>query len=379
MSRPLVTLLAALCVAAATGASAADAPQKPAAQQRPQPAAPAAQDPQRRQQPVALPDADQVQPGEKLPPAVAAVIDYQRVLREAKAAKSISDQLEARRKLYQDQIAKEEQKPQDADKELAKQRGVLSAEALGAKREDLQKRAAELQKLVNDKRRQLGSVSSAALNDVRNAMLQVVGDLSGEHGFNLVLPSNTVLMFAPKIDMTDEVIKRLDEALPSVKIPTRSRRTTPRHRRRRSSPDAGRRGAPPSMSHRCRLTGERSVPPAGFGRRPPTARPLDGDRHGLRLNAVRDDGQRAGAGLDPAGGRHQEACRRCRLRLEAPRADARDPGVEDVVRLVVGDPHQREVGVRLLVVTVGLPDVMPASCCRRPCSCGPARGSSARS
>ena len=219
MSRPLVTLLAALCVAAATGASAADAPQKQATQQRPQPAASEAQDPQRRQQPVALQEADQVQPGEKLPPAVAAVIDYQRVLREAKAAKSISDQLEARRKLYQDQIAKEEQKLNDADKELAKQRGVLSAEALGAKREELQKRAAELQKLVNDKRRQLGSVSSAALNDVRNAMLQVVGDLSGEHGFNLVLPSNTVLMFAPKIDMTDEVIKRLDEALPSVKIP----------------------------------------------------------------------------------------------------------------------------------------------------------------
>jgi hypothetical protein len=46
-----------------------------------------------------------------------------------------------------------------------------------------------------------------------------VGDLSGEHGFNLVLPSNTVLMFAPKVDMTDEVIKRLDQALPTVKVP----------------------------------------------------------------------------------------------------------------------------------------------------------------
>ena len=220
MSRPLLTLLAAVCVAAvATGASAAGSPQKPAAQQPPQPAPAAQQEQPHRQQAVTLPDADQVQPGEKLPPAVAAVIDYQRVLREAKSAKSISDQLEARRKQYQDQIAKEEQKLNDADKELAKQRGVLSAEALNAKRDDLQKRAAELQKLVNDKRRQLGGVSSAALNEVRNAMLQVVGDLSGEHGFNLVLPSNTVLMFAPKIDMTDEVIKRLDDALPTVKIP----------------------------------------------------------------------------------------------------------------------------------------------------------------
>jgi outer membrane protein len=217
LSRPLVTLLAAAWVAAAAGASAADSPQKPVAQQRSQPA-PQAQGPQ-HQQAVNLPDADQLQPGEKLPPAVAAVIDYQRVLREAKSAKSISDQLEARRKLYQEQIAKEEQKLNDADKELAKQRGVLSPEALNAKREDLQKRAGELQKLVNDRRRQLGTVSSAALNEVRNAMLQVVGDLSGEHGFNLVLPSNTVLMFAPKVDMTDEVIKRLDEALPTVKVP----------------------------------------------------------------------------------------------------------------------------------------------------------------
>jgi Skp family chaperone for outer membrane proteins len=36
---------------------------------------------------------------EQMPPAVAAVIDYQRVLREAKAAKSIRDQIETRRKL----------------------------------------------------------------------------------------------------------------------------------------------------------------------------------------------------------------------------------------------------------------------------------------
>jgi Skp family chaperone for outer membrane proteins len=221
LSRPLVRLLAAIGVAAAIGASAVHAQQKPGTQQRQQPpaAAPQAQEPQRHDQSASAADAEQLRPGEKLPPAVAAVIDYQRVLREAKSAKSVSDQLEARRKLYQDQIAKEEQKLGDADKELAKQRGVLSPEALSAKREDLQKRAAELQKLVNDKRRQLGTVSSAALNEVRNAMLQVVGDLSSEHGFNIVLPSNTVLMFSPKVDLTDEVIKRLDQALPSVKVP----------------------------------------------------------------------------------------------------------------------------------------------------------------
>jgi outer membrane protein len=156
---------------------------------------------------------------EQLPPAVGAVIDYQRVLREAKAAKSIRDQIETRRKLYQDQIAKEEQKLNDADKELAKQRAVLSAEAFNGKRQEFQKKVGTVQRMVQERRRTLDQVSSTALNQVRNAMIQIVSDLSEERGFNLVLPSSAVLLFSPGIDLTEEVIKRLDGKLPNVKVP----------------------------------------------------------------------------------------------------------------------------------------------------------------
>lgn len=158
---------------------------------------------------------------EKLPPAVAAVIDYQRVLREAKAAKSIREQIETRRKLYQDQIAKEEQKLNDADKELAKQRAVLSPEAFKDKREEFQKKVSGVQRMVQERRRTLDQTSAAALNQVRNAMIEIVSDLSAERGFNLVMPSSAVLLFSPKIDLTVEVIKRLDGKLPSVKVPER--------------------------------------------------------------------------------------------------------------------------------------------------------------
>jgi outer membrane protein len=156
---------------------------------------------------------------EQLPPAVGAVIDYQRVLREAKAAKSIREQIEARRKLYQEQIAKEEQKLNDADKELAKQRAVLSAEAFNDKRKDFQQKVGTVQRMVQERRRTLDQVSSSALNQVRNAMIQIVSDLSEERGFNLVLPSSAVLLFSPQIDLTEEVIKRLDGKLPNVKVP----------------------------------------------------------------------------------------------------------------------------------------------------------------
>lgn len=156
---------------------------------------------------------------ETIPPAVAAVIDYQRVMREAKAATSIRDQVDAKRKLYQDQIAREEKRLVDADKELTRQRAVLSAEAFGERRGAFEKKVADVQRLVQERRRELDQVSAAALNEVRGVIIEIVGVLSEERGFNIVLPSSGVLLFSPKVDLTRDVIARLDGRLPSVKVP----------------------------------------------------------------------------------------------------------------------------------------------------------------
>ncbi|MCB1833510.1 MAG: OmpH family outer membrane protein [Geminicoccaceae bacterium] len=153
-----------------------------------------------------------------LEPAVAAVIDYQRILRDAKAAQSIRAQVEARRKRYQDQIAREEQRLHDEDKALTKQRTLLSAEAYADKRQTFEDDVAEVQRMVQERRRQLDDVSSAALSQVRNMLIEVVGELAEHAGFNVVLPSSGVLLFSPRIDLTEEVLTRLDAKLPDVAL-----------------------------------------------------------------------------------------------------------------------------------------------------------------
>lgn len=156
---------------------------------------------------------------ERLPPTVAVVIDHQRLLREAKAARAIRDQVETRRKLYQEQIAKEEQRLHEANKELTRQSSVLAPEALAEKRRTFERQVAEVQRMAQERRRQLDQVAAAALNDVRSAVIQIIGELSDARGFNLVLPTSGLLLFSPQIDMTDEVLKQLDRKLPNVKVP----------------------------------------------------------------------------------------------------------------------------------------------------------------
>jgi outer membrane protein len=155
---------------------------------------------------------------QKLPTTVAAVIDYQRILRDAAAARSIRDQIEARRKGYQEEISKDEQRLHEIDKEFAKQRSVLSPEAFADKRRQFEQDVAEVQRKVQERRRELDRLSAAALNEVKQALIAIVTSIAEERGFNLVLPSSEVLFFGRSLDLTEEVLAQLDARLPQVQL-----------------------------------------------------------------------------------------------------------------------------------------------------------------
>ena len=156
---------------------------------------------------------------QQLPPTVAAVIDYQRIIRESAAARSISEQIEARRKAYQEEISKEEQRLHEADKAFAKQRSLLTPEAFAEKRREFEEEVAVVQRLVQERRRALDSASAEAFDQVKGALIEVVTSIAEERGFNLVLPSSEVLFFSRRIDLTDEVLGKLDARLPDVPVP----------------------------------------------------------------------------------------------------------------------------------------------------------------
>jgi outer membrane protein len=155
---------------------------------------------------------------QQLPPTVAAVIDYQRILRDAAAARSIRGQIETRRKAYQGEISKEEQRLHEADKEFARQRSLLTPEAFAEKRQAFEEDVSEVQRLVQQRRRELDRAAEVALNEVKTALIEIVTGIAEARGFNLVLPSSEVLFFARKIDLTEEVLAKLDAMLPDVVV-----------------------------------------------------------------------------------------------------------------------------------------------------------------
>lgn len=154
-----------------------------------------------------------------LPPAVVAIVDYQRVLRDSLASQSIRRQVEDLRVRFEQEIGEQRERLEAADSALNDERTSLSAEAYRDRRREFEGEVATVQRLVQERRRTLDEASAEAFQRVRDEIVDVMNDLGDVYAFNVVLPRSDVLVFTPDIDLTAEVMTALDERLPIVPIP----------------------------------------------------------------------------------------------------------------------------------------------------------------
>lgn len=154
----------------------------------------------------------------KLPVAVIAIIDVQRILQESLAARSVQKQLEVQRAKFQKQIEGEENELRRAEQELSKSRNQVAADVYADREQQLRQRFLTVERQVQARRKVLDQAFTDSMNDVRTALMGVVSEVAHEHGANLVLIKQQTLWSENGFDVTDEVLGRLNKKLPQVTV-----------------------------------------------------------------------------------------------------------------------------------------------------------------
>lgn len=166
-----------------------------------------------------LPVAGEAQTGGKVPAAAIAVIDGQRINREAAALKNARQQLEQYRFNFQSEIAKEEEKLRAEEQEIARQRSILTPEVFEQRRQAFQSKVIELQKRIQERSQSLEKMLNGVREQVTLQVVEILKELAKERGFNMVLDRAQVqIVVGENIEITPEVLKRLDQRLPTVKV-----------------------------------------------------------------------------------------------------------------------------------------------------------------
>lgn len=146
------------------------------------------------------------------------VVDMNKVLQMTDAAKEIFNQLESKRKEYQSQISKEEEKLRSAEQEILKEKDSLSKEAFDKKRREFEESLVNGQKLVQDRKMTLDHAFNTSMAKLRNEAAKIIAKVAEERRYTAVLTQDAVMISTNDMDMTGVVIERMNKGVKKIPV-----------------------------------------------------------------------------------------------------------------------------------------------------------------
>ena len=146
------------------------------------------------------------------------VVDVQSLLQNSKSAKMVRQQIEQKRAEYAKEISHQEGVLRQERDALQRQQPSLSAEALNQKGREFQQKVNDLDKSVQAKRQALERSNGEALEKIQAAMLKIISEIAKDRKANLVFQRSELVLFDQGFDVTDQVLQKLDEALPTLTV-----------------------------------------------------------------------------------------------------------------------------------------------------------------
>lgn len=146
------------------------------------------------------------------------VVDHDRLMAESTAAEKVRKDIEKKRQSFQDELAKHEQDLRQEADDLKHTQGTLSEDAFTQKRMAFEKKVSKIHEKVADRRAQL----EQAIQDARIVIIEkissIVEQLCKERGIDAVVPKAGLVYARDRLEVTTEVLNRLNAQLPEVKI-----------------------------------------------------------------------------------------------------------------------------------------------------------------
>lgn len=155
---------------------------------------------------------------QEIPTPKIGVVDVQKVLRDSKAAKSIRPEFDKLRKAFQKQVSAQEQRLRQSEQELTRQRAILAPEAFSQKRRAFSEEARKAQISVQERRRQLDRAFNDTKNEILKNLVVVAQQVAESKKLNILIEKRFVFLSAKTMDVTKDIITRLDKRLPKLAL-----------------------------------------------------------------------------------------------------------------------------------------------------------------
>ncbi|HLO77053.1 MAG TPA: OmpH family outer membrane protein [Magnetospirillum sp.] len=156
----------------------------------------------------------------KLPVPTIMVVDVQAALQQSLAAKSLRTQRDQYLQGFQGELEKNRAALKETENDLVKQKSSMPPEQWQQKARAFEQQVYEFNQRFQRSNQAVDKSFRAGMSELSDALAQVTEELAGELGANLVLPKSQIFLHDPRMEVTQQVIERLNRKFPSVTFPT---------------------------------------------------------------------------------------------------------------------------------------------------------------
>ena len=146
------------------------------------------------------------------------VIDLNKILSEADAAITAAEQIEEIAIEIENEIKLSDEEIIKEQNSLIESQSIMAPEAFESKRNEYENKVQKYNSERQSKLIKIDELIAVSRNDILNAIKPILEEISNEKGITIILEKASIMLNADKMDITNEVLKKLNKSLPTIKV-----------------------------------------------------------------------------------------------------------------------------------------------------------------
>ena len=147
-----------------------------------------------------------------------ALVDIGGVLRAADANNRVRELLDGQRAKFQEEFRAIEVDLQQSERDLLAKRELMAKDEYDKLVTEFQARVSSVQKEIQYKRGSIDNAYQKALSNIRRLAMEVITKIASERNIDLILKRDASVIFLPHLNISDEVLTRLNERTKNARI-----------------------------------------------------------------------------------------------------------------------------------------------------------------
>ena len=146
------------------------------------------------------------------------VLDLNRVLLDAKAAKNAAEEIDKIAKGIENELIESDEEIIKEQNKLIEAQSIMAPEAFELKRKEYEEKVQNYNIERQNKLISVEKLVESSRNEILDKLKPILEEMSETKGITVILEKGTVLLNAETMDITDDVIKALNKELPKIEV-----------------------------------------------------------------------------------------------------------------------------------------------------------------